>query len=76
MNRCMQQPRNGTPCPSPMPYMPQSTSYQVLAMAYVPMQTFQALYEPCEALENGTIFSELNKPFLGWKGGCRCQTRI
>ncbi|MCM1258737.1 MAG: spore coat associated protein CotJA [Roseburia sp.] len=55
-----------------MPYMPQNCPGQVLAMAYVPMQSFQALYEPCEALENGTIFSELNKPFLGWKGGCRC----
>lgn len=72
MNRCMQ-PRNSmNPCPSPMPYMQQNPSGQVLAMAYVPMQTFQALYEPCEALENGTIFSELNKPFLGWRGGCRC----
>nr|WP_243119040.1 spore coat associated protein CotJA [Roseburia sp. 1XD42-69] len=56
-----------------MPYMqPQNCPGQVLAMAYVPMQSFQALYEPCEALKNGTIFSELNKPFLGWKGGCRC----
>ncbi len=73
MNRCMQ-PRNGAmPCPGPMPYMPtQNCPGQVLAMAYVPMQSFQSLYEPCEALENGTIFSELNKPFMGWKGGCRC----
>ena len=43
-----------------------------LAMAYVPMQQFQSLYEPNEALQCGAIFPELNKPFLGWKGGRSC----
>ncbi len=43
-----------------------------LAMAYVPMQKFKSLYELDEALKLGTIFPELNKPFLGWKGGCPC----
>ena len=38
-----------------------------LAMAYVPMQRFRQLYEPKEALENGTLFRELNLPFLGYK---------
>ncbi len=76
MNRCIQ-PRNvSSSRPAPIPCMPTGSSCQVLAMAYVPMQTFQALYEPCEGFGQGTIFSELNKPFLGWKGGCRCQTRI
>ena len=38
-----------------------------LAMAYVPWQYWETPLEPCEALEVGTIFSELNKPFLGRK---------
>lgn len=43
-----------------------------LAMAYVPWQHFEHVYEPDRALEVGTIFPELNKPFLGRKGmrGC------
>ncbi len=36
-----------------------------LAMAYVPMQKWQKLYEPDVAFERGTIFSELDLPFLG-----------
>lgn len=36
-----------------------------IAMAYVPMQTLGRLYEPEEALYNGTLFEVLNKPFLG-----------
>lgn len=39
-----------------------------LAMAYVPWQTWQQIYEPCPALQRGTIFKELDKPFLG-RGG-------
>ena len=41
-----------------------------LAMAYVPWQKWQDIYEPCKGLEHGTIFRELDKPFLG-KGGMR-----
>lgn len=33
------------------------------AMAYVPWQNFTTVYEPDNALEVGTIFPELNKPF-------------
>ena len=36
-----------------------------LAMAYVPMQQFEETYEPEQALDNGTLFPALNKPFLG-----------
>lgn len=39
-----------------------------IAMAYVPWQQWRDLYEPCKALERGTLFMELDKPFLG-KGG-------
>lgn len=39
-----------------------------LAMVYAPVQSFQSLYEPEEALSRGTIFQELEKPFLGGRG--------
>lgn len=40
-----------------------------IAMAYVPWQFFHETFEPDKALECGTIFPELSKPFCG-KGGC------
>lgn len=40
-----------------------------LAMAYVPWQYFTTVYEPDKALERGTIFPELDKPFLA-EGRC------
>lgn len=40
----------------------------VLAMAYVPVQQWQDLYEPEEALSNGTIFRQLKLPFEGGAG--------
>lgn len=36
-----------------------------LAMAYVPMQLFDQLYSEDKALEAGTAFPELDKPFTG-----------
>ncbi len=33
-----------------------------LAYAYVPWQKWRLLYSPREALANGTLFEELNKP--------------
>ncbi|MCM1427033.1 MAG: spore coat associated protein CotJA [Eubacterium sp.] len=37
-----------------------------VAMAYVPWQRLTNIYEDLdEALLNGTIFPELNKPFMG-----------
>ena len=35
-----------------------------LAMVYCPRQYWRALYSPAEALEHGTLFSELHKPFM------------
>lgn len=37
----------------------------VLAMAYVLSQPFRKLYDPAEALKNGTLFTELNLPYGG-----------
>ena len=34
-------------------------------MAYVPMQSFKNLYDPESALCHGTIFRELDLPFMG-----------
>lgn len=42
-----------------------------LAMAYVPWQHFNDVYEPDKALLVGTIFPELDKPFLAGGRGIR-----
>lgn len=39
-----------------------------LGMAYVPWQTWKNIYEPDKALQRGTIFEELDKPFYGSQG--------
>lgn len=40
-----------------------------LAMAYVPMQMrIGTVYEPEVALKQGTLYPELNKPFLAGRG--------
>lgn len=39
-----------------------------IAMAYVPWQTWREIYEICDGFQTGTIFEELDKPFLG-RGG-------
>lgn len=43
---------------------------KALAMAYVPWQTWRRIFEVEKALEHGTIFQELDKPFLG-RGGAK-----
>lgn len=40
-----------------------------IAMAYVPMQQWEEIYNPTEGLSFGTIFPSLNLPFMG--GGLR-----
>ncbi len=47
---------------SPLPSDPQ------VAMAYVPYQNMGTTYEADEALSRGTLFPELDKPFLGERG--------
>ena len=39
-----------------------------LAMAYVPWQQWCDLYDETKALERGTLFPDLDKPFLGGRG--------
>ena len=57
--------------PMPMP-APTSSPWcdKPLAMAYVPWQEWRDIYETEKALHCGTIFKELNLPFLG-KGGAK-----
>lgn len=43
----------------------QSLHHYPPAMAYVPWQDFGNLYELEKAFEIGTIFPELDKPFIG-----------
>lgn len=49
------------------------TNYK-LAMVYSPYQEWQNIYSGEKAMEAGTIFAELDKPFLGYKcGGGACS---
>lgn len=52
-------------CKKDSPYM---QNEYALAMAYVPWQHFANVYEPDKALEIGTIFPELDKPFWAGRG--------
>ena len=40
----------------------------VPGMAYVPFQQWSETYEPARALDDGTLFPVLNKPFYGRRG--------
>ncbi len=44
-----------------LPRFPEETP---IAMAYVPLQFFKEEYEPSVAFKNGTLFPELDKPFM------------
>ncbi len=74
MNTCSQSRCGRSPYSSQTMYPRDDWSMDnfPLAMAYVPMQHFKNVYELDEGLSYGTIFPELNKPFMGWKGGRPC----
>ena len=42
-----------------------------IAMSYVPWQTWKDLHPAEKALHRGTIFEELDKPFMGIGGCCK-----
>ena len=42
-----------------------------MAIAYVPWQYWNQTYQLDKAMQAGTIFPELDKPFLGKRGACR-----
>ena len=47
-----------------------STEKFPVGMAYVPMQSWSSLYDYQKALSRGTLFPELDKPFIG-RRACR-----
>lgn len=57
--------------PRNFPRKMQHVDHMIPAMAYVPMQRFEQIYDLSAALKNGTLFPELCKPFCG-KGGGQC----
>ena len=48
--------------------MPKLPNCPVIAMAYVPFQQMLEIYETEDALAAGTLFPELNKPFMCGRG--------
>ncbi|HAH93829.1 MAG TPA: spore coat associated protein CotJA [Dielma fastidiosa] len=45
-----------------------------MAMAYVRKQPWRRIYKSEVALQRGTLFNDLDKPFKGYKiGGCGCN---
>ena len=42
----------------------QECEYWPIAMGYVPWQNLKKVYEPAQALRAGTLFPELEKPFM------------
>lgn len=44
-----------------------------IAMAYVPPQKWQEIFEPDAALREGTQFRELALPFTGGRSGSGCK---
>lgn len=66
--------RGETPCPCsnsrPRRCMEDDPlSNMAIAMAYVPWQVWGNLYDMDKALKVGTIFEDLDKPFLGRRCG-------
>lgn len=58
-------------CPSPHAEMFSHLSHLPAAMGYVPCQKFDGMFDLGYALQVGTIFPQLCKPFCGRRGGCR-----
>lgn len=52
-----------------MLYTEDTEKKQVLAMAYIPPQKFRNIYPIDKGFYRGTIFQELDKPFMG--GNCK-----
>ncbi|MCL6612321.1 MAG: spore coat associated protein CotJA [Peptococcaceae bacterium] len=57
-------PPTGPYIPPEPPGYPPTAGWE-LARAYVPIQRFGTTYSPAEALEKGTLFPELWRPYQG-----------
>ncbi len=65
-----QQFANDRACSCPVPgVIPALPADAAVTMAYVPFQTDNAVYDMQKALQRGTVFPVLDKPFLA--GGRR-----
>lgn len=51
----------------PKDYLEEEGKNLPLAMAYVPMQRWEKLYTPDVGFIRGTIFTQLDLPFIGEK---------
>ena len=56
--------------------MPDKDCCEHLAIVTSPMQCWQKLYTPCEALAAGTLFKELYLPLMGCPGSAYCNRRM
>lgn len=54
---------NTTPLPAPV--CPNCSGHMILAMAHVPMQPWNSTYDPDTALARGTLFPDLDLPYVG-----------
>lgn len=50
--------------------LPAMPTNPMLANSYVPYQYIEEIFEPCEALENGTLFPELVSPYVPGQSQC------
>ena len=66
---CNEHGNHAEPCPSAAP-REEICGEMTLAMAYVPVQPFDAVYEVDTAFMQGTLFPALDKPLM--VGGVTC----
>ncbi len=64
-NGCQMQEKNNANCDSLSCELPAFNNNTPLAMVYCPDHSFDNMYDECTALERGTMFKGLDKPFCG-----------
>ena len=73
---CERQERPERPCRMSTPACEGMGGGRVsLAMVYAPRQSWRMIYDGEKALVKGTIFGELDKPFLGYGKARGCEVR-
>ena len=65
MDSCIMPRQDVPPTPGPSDPCQERPDCMVLAMAYVPMQKFEDLYNPEVGFDRGTVFRRLDLPYLG-----------
>lgn len=67
-------PVSAAPATPERPLTPEYAEAYQVGMAYVPWQVWRSIYEPSQALMTGTIFQELDYPWMVG-GGCGTSCR-